>query len=197
MPELTVVVPTITGREESLQRTLDSYEATLEGVDSEIVVIQDAPTWPDACNLGFKKAEGDVIHFTADDLEALPGWWDHASKALQERPNELPAPRVYDFLPPPEGRWMNEEDGPDGAIPLFTRIPIFTREQGEKIGPWPAIVYYADYWVSEKARTLGIETHMVHGYDFVHHWCQIGRVDSKENMDLAGMQFNQLVKEMK
>lgn len=195
MPELTVVLPTISGREESLARTIKSYEDTLEGQDFDIIVIQDWPTWPSACNEGYKRSDSEIIHFTADDLEALPGWYRPALLHLAEH-NELPAPRVYDFEPPPEGRWMNEEDGEDGAVPLFTRIPIMTRDQYEQIGPWPHIVYYADYWVSEKARTLGIETRMVHGYDFVHHWCQIGRVDSKQNMDESGTEFNRLVKEM-
>ena len=50
MPEITVVLPTITGREESLQRSIDSYEKTLKGEDYDIIVIQDAPTWPEGCN---------------------------------------------------------------------------------------------------------------------------------------------------
>jgi hypothetical protein len=127
-----------------------------------------------------------VIHFSADDLEALPGWYVRALKFLAAK-DELPAPRVYNFLPPPEGEWANAEDGADRAIPEFTRIPIMRRDQAERIGLWPEdLIYYADLWVTDKGRSLGIETKMVHGYDFIHHWCGIGRVDSRENMDVSG-----------
>jgi len=193
---LSVIIPTISGREETLHRCMASYEETLAGTPYEIILIKDWPTWPAACNEGYRRSKGGVVHFTADDLEALPGWHIPALLHLSVH-NELPAPFVYDYQSPPEGRWANEEDGPPGSIPKFTRIPILTRTQYEKIGFWPSIVYYADYWVSEKGRTVGIETRMIEGYSFVHHWSQIGRVDSKENMDTAGAEFNRLVKEMK
>ncbi len=190
-------MPTISGREESLARTLASYRETLDGTSYEIIQIRDYPTWPSACNEGYKRSKGDAVHFGADDLEALPGWHVPALLHLSVH-NELPAPFVYDRMTEDGSeRWANAEDGPHGSVPLFTRVPIMTRIQYEQIGPWPHIDYYADYWVSEKARTLGIETRMVEGYNFFHHWSQIGRVDSKENMDRAGMEFNRLVKEMK
>ena len=179
-----VILPTITGREESLARTIASYRETLHGTPYEIIIITDYPTWPSACNEGYKRSMGDVLHFTADDLEALPGWQVPALLHLSVY-DELPAPRVFDYKPPPEGQWANPDDGEHGAIPWFTRIPIMTREQYEKIGLWPHIDYYADTWVSERGRRVGIQTRMVHGYDFVHHWSQIGRVDSQENLDRA------------
>lgn len=192
---LSVVLPTISGREESLARAIAAYEDTLRGVTHEIIVIQDAPTWPTACNMGYSKAVYDVIHFSADDLEALPGWHVGALELL-EREDVLPAPAVYDYLPPPEGVFANAEDGPDGAFTHFTRIPIMTREQWERIGAWPEIIYYADLWVSEKARTIGIRTKMVYSYAFIHHWSQIGRVDSKENLDESGWALNRLREQM-
>ena len=197
MPEITVVLPTITGREESLQTTIASYESTLEGRDYDIVVIQDAPTWPTACNEGYYKSDSPYILFGADDLDALPGWWDAGKAALEERPMELPAPRVYDYFPPPEGLFMNESDGADGDLTHFTRVPLMSKVQWETVGPWPEIDYYADIWVSEKARTLGIRTRMVYGFDFCHHWCQIGRIDgNKAVMDEAGWALNRLREEM-
>lgn len=190
---LSVVVPTISGREFSLDRALTAYHETLKGEDYEVIVIKDAPTWPTACNRGYEKANGDVIHFTADDLEPLPGWHVDALKALAER-DELPAPAVYDYSP--QGRFANAEDGPDGALTHFTRIPIMTRDQYERIGIWPEIVYYADLWVSEKARTIGIETRLIYSYAFVHHWSQVGRVDSSKNLTKAGADLRRLRQEM-
>jgi hypothetical protein len=199
MPELSVVVPTISGREESLEITLRSYEETLAGDDYEIIIIQDAPTWPEGCNEGHSKVDAEYYLFGADDLDALPGWWEAGRAALEERPLELPAPRVYDI---PEGwaepnwRLLSEKDGADGELTHFTRVPLMSRAQWETVGPWPPLIYYADMWVSEKARTLGIRTRMVYGFDFFHRWSQIGRVDSKENLDESGWYLNRLREEM-
>ena len=176
---ISIVLPTITGREESLERAYEGYKRTLIGEPYEIIIITDAPNWPAACNNGYAKSKGEVVHFTADDLEPLPGWHLEALLHLSVH-DELPAPRVMNYRA--DGEFANESDGPDGARTDFTRIPIMTRDQWERIGPWPEMFYYADVWVSEKGRTLGIETRMIHSYAFIHHWCQIGRVDSRENL---------------
>ena len=185
---LTVVIPTISGREESLARAIASYETTLEGVEHELIVIKDEPSWPRACNVGYQQAKGDIIHWTADDLEAMPGWYSDIPEALER--DELPAPAVYDYRP--DGKFSNEADGADGDTTWFTRIPICRRDQAERIGLWPEITYYADIWFSEKARAVGIETRLLHSYRFVHHWSPIGRVDSQQNLTRAWKEFEEL-----
>lgn len=187
-PVLSVIIPTITGREESLARTIASYEDTLCGVEHELVVVKDENSWPRACNTGYFRASGDVLHWTADDLEATPGWYDHVP-ALLER-DEIPAPAVFDYRL--DGRFANAEDGNDGDTTWFTRIPLCRRDQAERIGLWPEITYYADIWFSEKARSLGIETRLLHSYRFVHHWSPIGRVDSQKNLTEAWAEFEVL-----
>jgi hypothetical protein len=199
---LSVILPTISGREESCARAYASYETTLADYPGkwEIIPIKDYPTWPSACNEGYRRSKGDspkdIAHFTADDLEALPGWWEPAVKHLKLY-NELPAPRVYNYNPPPQGEWANAVDGPDGNVPDFTRIPIMTRKQYSVIGYWPHIDYYGDVWVSMKGRSVGIETRMVHGYDFVHHWSMIGRVDDPPRLQRAWNEYSRLVKGMR
>lgn len=190
---LSVILPTISGREASLARALAAYEDTLKGCSHEIIIVKDEPTWPTACNVGYKRSKGDVVHFSADDLEPLPGWWKEPLKALKTI-DELPNPKVLDYSI--DGNFSNVKDGADGDLTHFTRIPIMTRSQYERIGPWPEIVYYADIWVSEKARTLGIRTRCMHSYQFLHHWCGIGRVDSTANLDAAGFALNRLREEM-
>ncbi len=180
-----------------------AYYETLVGTSYEIIPILDYPTWPSACNQGYKQSKGDVLHFGADDLEPLEGWYVPALFTLSVS-DVLPAARVFDLRDRVTGEfrsdgkwlWANPTDGDNGQPTRFTRVPIMTRSQYERIGLWPHIDYYADVWLSEKARTLGIETHVVFGYDFRHHWSQIGRVDSDENMNRAGAEFNRLVEEM-
>ena len=183
---ISIVIPTISGREESLERTLKSYVEHTK-VKYELIVIQNAPTWPDACNLGYEQAKGKVILFGADDLDATKGWHRDVLKFFRSN-DELPAPYITDYVY--DAPMMNAEDGADGAYTYFTRVPILRRDQYERIGPWPSLVYYADIWVSEKARSIGIRTRMLYSYRFIHHWCQIGRVDSRENLDMAGYALN-------
>lgn len=181
---LSVVVPTISGREDSLARAIASYRDEAD----EIIVVENEPTWPSACNRGYERAKGDIIHFSADDLEALPGWFSEVRGVLDA--DELPAPKVLNHSA--DGEWDNRYDGADGALTHFTRIPIMTRDQYERIGPWPELQYVADVWVSERARTLGIQTRMVHSYAFVHHWSQVGRTDTSEVMELAARELDRM-----
>ena len=60
---ISVIVPTITGREDSLARTLASYRETLRGVESEFVIVKDQPNWPTACNHGYERSKGGIVHF--------------------------------------------------------------------------------------------------------------------------------------
>lgn len=185
---LSIVIPTITGREASYERCVWAYEDTVP-LGSEIITVKDEANWPSACNEGFRRAQGDRLHFTADDLEPLPDWWKEALPWLDEH-DELPAPKVLNHSP--DGVWDNAIDGPDGAVPHFTRIPLMTRSQYERIGPWPEIDYGADVWLSEKGRMLGIETRMFHSYAFVHHWEQVGRLDTPERLAHSDRQLHEL-----
>ncbi len=182
MKLLSVIVPTITGREETLARTVEAYERTLMWTFHELIVVKDEPTWPGACNAGYRRSKGDVVHFTADDLEPLPGWHEEALGWLHDY-DELPAPLVRNHSA--DGPVDNAGDGDHLALTAFTRVPIMRRDQGERIGPWPEYQYVADVWVSDKARTLGIPTRMIHSYQFVHHWSQIGRCDDAATLGQA------------
>ncbi len=175
--KLGVVVPTIRGREESLARTLAAYEATLAGADYELLTVHDRPFWPVACNEGTAALldRCDLIHYGADDLVPLDGWLEAALPVLAD--GELPAPQVWDFFWNDGPAHSQTIDGPVGGECRFTRVPILTQAMAEAIGPWPEIAYFADCWVSDKARVLGWPTRVTEGYSFVHHWSQIGRLD--------------------
>lgn len=191
---LSVIIPTIKGREASLKRCFGSYKATLKdsGVPHEFVIVHDMKNWPAACNSGAKIAKGDMLHFTADDLEALPGW--HKEALWTVVLGELPAPRVMNHSA--DGVFDNAGDGPDGALTQFTRIPLMTREQYDAIGPWPEIDYCSDVWLSERGRRLGYPTRMVYSYAFVHHWEQHGRIDTPDRLAWSQRQLLELVAAM-
>lgn len=191
--KLSVVIPTIDGRQESLKRTLASYRKTLRDVEYELVVVENYPSWPAACNHGYRQTVGDVIHFGSDDLAPIAGWHVPALEWLAQH-NELPAARVMNGRA--NGVFDNIADGADGALVHFTRVPIMRREQYNLIGPWPEIPYYADIWLSEKARALGINTRILYGYAFVHHRSEIGRIDTDANLEKSLKMLERLRKRM-
>lgn len=173
---ISIILPTISGREASLARALAAYREHTTN-PYEFVIVHDQPSWSTACNVGYARAAGEILHFSADDLEPLPGWDIEAVEWLGNH-DELPAPVCLNFSA--DGKWDNEMDGPDKAVTHFTRIPIMRQDQHQRIGLWPRENYVADIWVSEKAKSLGILTRMIHSYRFIHHWEQTGRDDGPE-----------------
>ena len=191
---ISIVIPTQTGREESLERALTAYEQTLEGWEWQLVLVKDAPSWSRGCNEGYLQAEHDIIQFGADDLEAQPRWFEEAYALLEER-DELPAAKVLNHSA--DGFFDNWADGKDQEIVHFSRIPLMRRDQYERIGPWPAVDYASDIWVGEKAFSLGIRTRMLFSYCFVHHWSQIKRTDTPTRLQAAERELKRLRAEIK
>lgn len=172
---LSIIMPTISGREESCAAMVAAYRERTPGVDLEIVTPKDYPSWPAGCNAGQVIATGDILHFAADDLEPLPGWWEPALACVEA--GFVPAPQLWDFAKSDTPPVNERADGPPGSLTAFSRVPTLTREMAEAIGPWPLMDYYADNWVSDAARVKGWETRVTAGYAFVHHWHQHGRLD--------------------
>ena len=173
---LSVIMPTISGREESCAWMVAAYRERTPGVELEIVNPKDYPSWPAGCNAGQLLATGDVLHFAADDLEPLPGWSEPMLRCVAA--GEIPAPQLWDFARG-DGPPVNQAaDGMPGNCTAFSRVPSLTRAMAEAVGPWPLMDYYADNWVSDAARKLGHETRVMDGYAFVHHWHPVGRLDA-------------------
>jgi len=191
--KLLVVIPTITGRELSLEQTKDAYRNTAPAC--WIQVVKNAHNWPTACNIGTDIARGlevDAIHWGADDLEPLPGWYESCLASLLR--DRIPAPEaVFNHRPPEGGGAANDNDGAPGEAAEFTRVPAATMDMANAIGPWPDIDYYADCWFSIKARYLGTPTVVAGGYSFVHHWHPTGRKDSNANMQRSEKKFRRAV----
>lgn len=175
MKRISVLMPTITGRESMREWMVKALRQRTPGFELEIISPLDFPNWPTGCNEAARTATGDYFLYTADDLEALPGWAD-AMVACLDR-GEVPAPQVWNWVR--QGRPVDEPvDGPPGSVPAFSRIPALTRAMAEAIGPWPeALDYYADNWCSDAARLHGWETRVTEGFAFIHHWNQHGRLD--------------------
>jgi hypothetical protein len=179
MPLITVVVPTIRGREIDYERCVDAYRRTTD--DVQLITVRDLPTCGEAWNEGAKQAAGDYLHLTCDDLEPHDGWWQPAIEAV--RRGYLPAPRVVNADGVLDSCGLHGVELPDKAIVQMSVIPFMSREQWDKIGPTLSVHYFSDNWLSWRGAQEGYPTVVRRQYSFTHHWAQPGRG--------AGMTYSQ------
>lgn len=169
---ISVVIPTIKGREDHYARCVEAYR-TRTVAELQIITIRDAPTCGVAWNEGAAQATGDYLHFTADDLEPHRGW-DVAAAGAVER-GWYPAARVdqpdgstqwwgSDRLPVADGGWVRA-----GWVP-FMPIGLWTA-----IGPSLDTHYGTDDWLSWKAGRAGWPNVYTAGYAFTHYTAAAGR----------------------
>lgn len=179
-----MVIPTIQGREESLERCIKAYLDTAEN-ELRVTVIHDRPTCGIAWNDGAARADevpwGDFLHLSADDLEPLPGWDAAAIKAIRD--GNQPCPRL---MQPAGGAWyygLQQVEPPEGTRVEFSTIPFLPWKLWPEVGPSLDCHYYTDNWLSLKAEQAGLPSAYYPGYGFVHHHEMVGRG--------AGMEQNQ------
>lgn len=179
MSRVDLIVPTVAGRELSLERCLSSFEARSD--DLTAIIVRDSPTCGQGWIEGLERSTAPYVLLACDDQECASSVW---AEVCIEAADEglLPCPRVYT----PGG--MIESQGGDMNAPGhlitrhrkdrspcdFTVVPFMSREQVERIGMLP-VHYGSDVWVSYRGRQLGYETVLVHGFDLIHHQEQIGR----------------------
>src|SRR3990172_8698822 len=90
-PVLSIVIPTIAGREHWLRVALKTFEKTTP-VSYETLIFKDRPVCGIAWNEGIEQARGDYILLAADDLEPLPGWYEAGLSSLER--GDIPSARI-------------------------------------------------------------------------------------------------------
>jgi hypothetical protein len=180
---LSVIVPTIPERREHLERCLAAYEETAPG--AQLIVVEGKRSCGEAWIAGARKATGDLIHFTADDLVPLPGWL-HTATVIVER-GGLPAANVL-TRQRADGAWYDKMHAPcwllGERIAENVLVPFFSREQFE-MGKWCLPIHYgSDDWVSFLADRLGIQTFFAPAYSFGHHAAPEGRLTDSRQRDI-------------
>lgn len=175
---ISIVIPTIKGRKDSLKRCLTAYEATTPG-RFELIVIRDEPACGIAWAKGVERATGDFLHFTADDLVPHEGWAEAAIGCVGRR--VMPAATVLN---------------PDGPIdcPVYLEpryrnvpnvlVPFFSRELWD-LGNWVVPIHYgSDDWVTYLARRRGLEVELLPDYRFTHEVAAAGRLWQNRGLDV-------------
>jgi len=188
---LDVVVPTVTGREESLERCISSYKANTAPGTLNIIVVKDEPTCGLAWTKGIEKTTAPYIALTCDDLEIISPIWAGACIEVCDS-GRLPCP----IIRRPDGSLEScggdtDTSGhllthmqPDGAEVDFAPVPFGSREQIEAIGMHDGH-YKTDTYFSHKGRKLGWPTVVTHGYAFIHHHSSVGRITPSLRDDVA------------
>lgn len=181
-----IVIPTIAGREQSLQRTIRSYRSHTRGVETIFCIHENAQAsgegWrKGAATLHAGWGPSDYLHLTNDDIEVTdPDWWRACVETCDE--GKLPAPVVFN----PDGSLQSAggqigapgdliaEIGRDGSPVGFTTVPFLSWTQWVEIGMLD-VHYSSDVWVSERGKQLGMETVLRHAYQLTHHNHSVGR----------------------
>ena len=173
---ISIVCPTITGREHWLERCQIAYCETTD-TECEFIVIKDATACGIAWNQGCEEARGDYIHFTADDIEPTPGWWEVGIEWIKK--GVLPAPRILNTDGTLQSCGDNNQEWPTGAETVVARIPFCSREQMERIFPIIDVHYWTDYDFTRKGKALGWPSIVVRDFLFYHHYAPEGRLDER------------------
>lgn len=140
MALISVIVPTVEGREEHFKRCVTAYQERTAH-DWEILTELDHPTVGRAWQAGANRAKGEYIALSCDDLEPLEGW-DTAAVAMADA-GFLPAPRVTDARNGDlQSRPYWGQEFPDGLDTGITIVPFLTRQQWEAVQPLFTGHYY-------------------------------------------------------
>lgn len=170
--KITVVVPTVTGREVDLARCLDAY-LSRSVHDVELLTFKDLATCADGWNAGAAKATGDYLHFSADDLEPHEGWDVAAIEACDA--GFLPAPRIVNSAGTLDYCGVHSVEMEDWARVQMSVIPFMPVGLWPRIGPVPSIHYYSDNFISWRAGLVGWPTVVRRSFAFTHYWAKPGR----------------------
>lgn len=169
---ISIVIPTIAGREDHFERCVKAYESRTIS-PFELIIERDHPVVGLAWNAGAARASGDHLHLTADDIEPLPGWDIAALGAVAY--GWYPAARVD--RPDGSTEWWGCErtPQPEGALLRAGWVPFMTQHMWQHIGPSLDIHYCSDDWLSWRASRAGFPNRYIDGYAFIHHLAQVGR----------------------
>ena len=173
--KVAVVVPTVEGRGEYLDRCIGAYNRPELGAEIEVTVMADYPSCGSAWIAGMESLNGgsrpDYVHFTADDLEPHAGWLEPAVECVER--GWLPCPLVFN----PDGSLQSAGisgwdvytgEYEDWSAIAATTVPFMSWEQWEHIG-MTDLHYCSDMWVSYVGRKFGWETRLRTAFQFTHH----------------------------
>jgi hypothetical protein len=182
---ISVVIPTVKGREALLKKCVDAYKATTPDLD--LIVVRGAKSCGIAWQRGARRAKGDYLHFTADDLIPMPGWAEAAVEVSAA--GAIPGARVLTA-------W-DENEVWDTASAMYAGcylrgnrlaqnvlVPFLSRALLAR-GDWLLPIHYgSDDWVTFLADCLQIPCPAVPAYELGHFAAPEGRLNHSRSVDI-------------
>jgi GT2 family glycosyltransferase len=191
---ISVVVPTIKGRETLCERTVASFRATVPADELQLIIVRERQTIGRAWNDGIDAAEGEYVMLAADDVLMHPDWWVAAQEAADA--GCWPAPNI-ELLNGAAlatgsmgGGWILTGCA-DWAPVVSSQFPFFRRYVWREVGPALPIHYFADDYLAARARNAGMSVAYRSGYRITHLEGTTGRDDMVRRSMTDRLQFEQ------
>jgi len=157
---LSVLIPTVGGREAMLHEVKTACEQTAPGC--EVLVVY-GYSWGEGLNQLATVAKGEYWSCCCDDTVPLPGWFD-AGRARLDAGSE-PASRYFN----PDGSPLHPiDDAPDGLPIGWCRSFLITPQIFAEVGPFIDATWYADWDYSERLVKAGYPIIATDGFAFTH-----------------------------
>jgi hypothetical protein len=175
-----VVIPTVAGREDSLDRLIDSCKANT-AAHLDFIVVRDEPTCGRAWQRGLTLCTNPFVWLACDDLEVTSPTWAGAAIEVVDA-GQIPCPLIHrpdgsiescgGDMSAPACLLTSKSD--DGTPVDFTPSPFLSLEMAQEIG-MHAGHYSTDVYVSHKGRRLGYPTVVCKDFQLTHHHSMVKR----------------------
>lgn len=171
LPLISVIIPTVQGREDYLEKCIGAYETHSGGAyQLDLIVEHDHPSCGAGWQAGLARAKGEYIHLSDDDIEPHPGWHAPAIEAVSL--GFLPAPLVCAPNGYPQSHPQEGVIAPDWTPVHMAALPFASAAQMGKIAPLLTTHYFSDDWISWRGQRAGWPVVLRCNYRFIHHWAQ-------------------------
>jgi len=191
---VTIVVPTIEGREEMCALTVAAFRATVAADLLQIVLVKDRQTIGEAWNDGAEASDGKYMMLAADDVLPRPGWLEVCIEAVEG--GYYPSPHIVKddggtlATGSMGGGWLLTEAA-DWAPVVSSQFPFMLRDAWPDIGECLPIHYFADDYLASRARAAGWMVAYREGYGLMHLEGTIGREQLKARAMTDRLEFEE------
>ena len=202
MKTIDAIIPTIPGREDSLERLIHSLRLRTYS-ELNPIVIDDSESCGWGWAKGLERVEGDYVLYACDDQQFVGDGWDQAARVAADQ-DLIACPRVW----LPDGRVESQGGDMEAFAHIigrpqkdwtpvdYTTVPFLSASAARAIGMLADCHYATDVWVSYRGRQLGYETALRHGFDVVHHREMHGRGAGMSQSDRDGMDVATMEREL-
>ena len=160
MPELSVLIPTVGGRDSLLVQVQEAIRR--EHPTAELLVIR-GHSWGMGLNLLAAVAQGEYWSCCCDDTIPQPGWFE-AGRAMLDSGSE-PASRYFNV----DGTPLHAVDEmPHGERLPWCRSFLLTPHIYSEVGPFIDATWYSDWDYSERLIAAGYPILACDGFSFTH-----------------------------